>query len=316
LVAAEHSATIELAGVKVRSFDRLAFSDDNQKLAAITHDGLVVWDLNTGKKLRAFDHDTMFASHGVEWAGDFLLHQNKYLYDYRSQVLLWEFDGISMHEGATCSRNGLLAAVAKDRDNGMPLFRTFSFPTKEMLEQADKLMAAGSLVVAKAGDPVTIELDIDERIIAADTVRRAIEDNLSKAGYVVAKKSDVVVKAVCKQLPSQKIQISDFHRPHWNRGAIQERTITPQPSSLIMTYKGQSVWRRSNMGRPGAVFWMRDGESLDDALQRLTTPNTKLLTESEFPKEIIRPGTATRNGAYGVTNLATGRSGGRGGRFE
>ncbi|WP_197528675.1 hypothetical protein [Aeoliella mucimassa] len=40
------------------------------------------------------------------------------------------------------------------------------------------------------------------------------------------------------------------------------------------------------------------------------TPNTKLLTESKFPKEIIRPGDATHSGAFGVTDLEGGGSGG------
>lgn len=315
LIASEHVATLDLPERTLGAFDRLAFSADNTKLAALTRDGVIVWDLKTGETLGSFDHDTMFASEDIAWAGDFLFHRNQYLYDYRSRVLLWEFQGISMHDGASCARNGMLVAVAKDRSKGMPLLRTFSFPTREMLAKAEELRAAGSLVVARAGDPVAIELDIDENVISSDEVRRAVEANLQKAGYVVADKSDVVVQALCKQLPSQTVRIRDWHRPHWDPGEVQERTITPHPSSLTMSYRGQPVWRRSNMGQPGAVFHMQEGESLDAALQRLTTPNTKLLVESDFPKEIIRPGTASSNGAYGVTNLATGASG-SGARFE
>lgn len=317
LPAGEHVATVKVpADENVKLNGHLAFNANNTKLAALTHQGMMVWDLKTGKLLQSFDHETTFSGYGVTWAGDFLFHRNRYLYDYQTRVLLWEFTGVTSHDVTSDCKNGLLVMVAKDRSQGTPTLRTIDIPTTEMEAQAEKLRTGGSLVVARAGDPVAIELDIDPGIISPDEVRRSVEANLQAAGYVVANNSDVVVTAVCKRLPSRTVQISDFHRSAFSRNNVQERTITPHPSSLTLSYKGQSVWRRGNMGQPGAVFNMREGESLDNALVRLTTPNTKLLTEAEFPQEIIRPGTATSSGAYGVTNLATGVSGGGSGRFD
>lgn len=316
LIGGKHVATLSLpAGESHRNYSSVAFNATNTKLCAISFKAITVWDLKTGKQLNGFHHETMFPGSEVMWAGDFLFHRNKYLYDYQTRVLLWEFTGTSSHDLTTHFNNGRLLGVAKDRKQGMPLLRTFDMPTDEMIEQAEKLRSGGSLVVARAGDPVAIELDIDRGIISPEEVRQRVEENLRTAGYVIAEESDVVVKAVCKRLPSQTIEISDFHASPWGRNNVQERTVTPHPSSLTLSYQGKTVWRRGNMGRPGAVFHMQKGESLDQALVRLTTPNTKLLLEAEFPQEIIRPGTATSSGAYGVTNLATGASGG-GARFE
>lgn len=314
LISGEHEATIPLSKGSSMSVSQLAFNGDNTKLAAMGHIGLLVWDLKTGKLLGHFKHDTMFPRSGLQWAGDFLLHQNEYMYDYHRHILLWEFEGVSMHGGASAISNGVLCMVSKGMGRDRAVLRCTTFPTPEIIKTADGLGPPESLIVARAGDPVAIELDIDERIISADQVRTAIVANLEAAGYVIADKSDVVVKAVCKQLPAQTIKIGQGRsRFNVRPEDIIERTIVPSPSSLTMSYQGQSVWRQSNMGQPGMTIWMNDGESLDQALARLTTPNTKLLTDSKFPTEVVRPGKATRNGAYGVTNLNSGVSGG--GRF-
>ncbi|WP_425396199.1 SHD1 domain-containing protein [Aeoliella sp.] len=314
LVSGEHVATIDFDDNHGR-VSKLAFNADNTKLAGVGHDEIYVWNLTTGELERAFEHDTVFPMDGVEWAGDFVFHRNKYLYDVHRRVLLWEFTGTSMHGDVSAISNGVLCMVNSGRGHDASQLRCTSFPTAEMIKTADGLGSPESLIVTKAGDPVAIELDIDERIISADQVRTAIVANLEAAGYVVADEADTVVKAVCKQLPSQTIKIGNRRsRINVRPEDVVERTIVPSPSSLVLSYKGQAVWRRSNMGQPGMTIWLRDGESLDQALTRLTTPNTKLLTDSEFPKEIIRPGTATSNGAYGVTNLSGGAGGG--GRFE
>ncbi|MCO6045175.1 SHD1 domain-containing protein [Aeoliella sp. ICT_H6.2] len=316
LSSGEHEATIALAkGAAHLGVDRLAFNADNTKLAAVGHLGIFVWNLQTGTLLGHFDHETTFPSASLLWAGDFLFHQNRYLYDFHRHILLWEFEGISMHNGASRISNGVLCMVNKGRGHDSSQLRCMPFPTPEMIQTAERLGPPESLIVAKAGDPVAIELDIDERIISTEQVRAAIVANLEKSGYVVADKSDTVVKAVCKQLPSQTIKIGQGRsRFSVQPGDIVERTITPSPSSLTLSYKGQSVWRRGNMGQPGMTIWMRDGETLDQALTRLTTPNTKLLTDATFPTEIVRPGKASRNGAYGLTDLDSGVSGG--GRFQ
>lgn len=314
VVEGEHVATIEVGDGAKGAWDRLAFSDDNSRLASLNFHRLTVWDLNSGKTLETFHHETMSIHDDLCWAGEFVLYDNRFLYDYKSRVLLWEFEGTHFNDGGM--GGGLLALLEKDRERGMPLMQTFAIPNAQMIAQAEELRAEGSLVVARAGDPVSVKLDIDENVISSQTVREAVIRNLQAAGYVVAEGSDVVVTAVCKRLEPRTISVSDFHAPSWNRGRnAEQRTITPCPSSLAMSYKGQAVWRQSNMGAPGSVFHLRKGESLDDALARLTTPNTQLLTDSDFPSEIIRPGKATSNGAYGVTNLQSGASG-TGGRFE
>ncbi|WP_442483621.1 SHD1 domain-containing protein [Aeoliella sp. SH292] len=313
LVEGEHVATIETGEFGTSMLHKLAISPNNDKLAGMTHQGAIVWDLTTGKPTEVLDHQTMFPSGDLQWAGDFLFHQNQYLYDMPRQILLWEFDGISMHNGQSVINNGMLCMVAKDHESAT--LRCMPFPTKQMVDKAASLGPPGSLVVAQAGDPVAIKIDVDEHIISASEVRAALEANLAKAGYVVSDKSDTVLTAICKQLPSQSIKINKgrFHF-HARPEDIVEHTITPSPSSLTLTYKGQSVWRQSNMGQPGGAIWLNDGESIEQALARLTTPNTKLITDSKIPATVVRPGTASSNGAYGVTDLNSGVSGG--GRFE
>ena len=51
------------------------------------------------------------------------------------------------------------------------------------------------------------------------------------------------------------------------------------------------------------TIWLEKGESLDTALERMTKPNVALFTNAKFSPYVARPGKATPNGAYGVSQF-------------
>ena len=302
LEAGKHVATI---ATDLGRAEHLAFAADNSKLAAIGHDEtLRVWDLKTGELLSQFNHRAMSRHEDIAWVGDFVCQKGRYLYDYNRHILLWEMVGPSAHNSESAVHNGTFCILDDSKSKTGATIRATSLPKPEMVEMANSLGSADDLLAASAGDPVAIELDIDESIIRADAVRSAIEANLREAGYVIADQADLVVTAVCKRLPPKTIKIRMDQGAGFDRTEnVVERTIIPSPSSLHLKYQGKVVFARSNMGRPGMAIWANEGESLDAALKRRTTPNTALITETKFPTEIRRPGNATRNGAYGVTTI-------------
>jgi hypothetical protein len=136
-----------------------------------------------------------------------------------------------------------------------------------------------------------------------DMIRRSLAVALESAGLHVVEKSDLVVKAICKQQPSQTIRINVDGRWPVRQQDIVERTITPHASYLEMSLRGEVLWKRGYIARPGHIFFIERGETVDAALARLTRPNVSVFKNAKFTAHIARPGTATDNGAYGVSRL-------------
>ena len=105
---------------------------------------------------------------------------------------------------------------------------------------------------------------------------------LEAAGLKVVEKSDLVVKAVCKPQPQQVIRVNVDGRFPPRPEDIQERTITPHATYLEMSLKGDVLWKRGFVAQPHMTIWMQQGETLDQALERMTKPNVGLFTNAKF----------------------------------
>ena len=128
---------------------------------------------------------------------------------------------------------------------------------------------------------------------------------MEAAGLKVVDKADLVVKAVCKPQPQQTIKINTDNRWPRRESDIVERTVTPHASFLEMALKGETLWKRGYVAQPHMTIWLEEGESLDQALERLTKPNLTIFTHAKFSGHVARPGKATANGAYGVSQFTT-----------
>jgi hypothetical protein len=84
---------------------------------------------------------------------------------------------------------------------------------------------------------------------------------------------------------------------------FQERTITPHASYLEMTLNDELLWKRGFVAQPHMTIWLKQGESLDEALVRYTQPNFTIFTNAMFSPYVAKPGKATPNGAYGVSQF-------------
>ncbi len=113
------------------------------------------------------------------------------------------------------------------------------------------------------------------------------------------------MKAVCKPQPPQTIRIRVDNRFPPRPEDIQERSITPHATYLEMSLKDEVLWKRGFVAQPHMTIWMQEGETLDQALERMTKPNVALLTNARFSPYVAQPGKATPNGAYGVSQFTT-----------
>ncbi len=353
LAAGKHVATASSGGQNYRC---VAFQADNSHLAALSDDIITVWDLATGKETRRFSSVQSLFEPEIKWVNGFLLVDNRYLYDVDRRILLWEYQGNLGQKAQGTVQDGHLFVVPKTDDKRDTALVSTAVPHAAALEMDKSLPPADELLAVKPGDQVAIEVDIDPSIAipddvrksleasiqgsgrsgedgkivflgqnraAGDLIRKALAASLEAAGLKVVDHADLVVKAVCKPQPQQTIRINVDRRFPVRPGDIVERTITPHASTLEMTLKGEPLWTRGYVARPGGLIIVNEGESLDQCLQRLSQPNLHTISNFKFSGYVARPGKATREGAYGVSQftsqgLVDGKSsdGSRNGVFE
>lgn len=333
LVAGKHVATLPAHG---QIFQQVAFRDDAQQLAGVSDRGVVLWDLATGEELVEFYHPAADNLPNLEWADHYLLVDNRYLFDPERRILLWDYRSAPSAETAADLAGGSIWLVPKADEGRETMLIAAPIPHPAAIRAAASLPSAEEMLVVKPGDEVSIEVDIDpsvpisdeirqslhrelgatgdqsgkivvldSNVAAADVVRRKLEAALEAAGLKVVDGAKLKLKAICKPQPTQTIRINTDNRWPVREKDIVERTITPHASYLELSLAGEPLWKRGYVATPGLVIYLKAGESLDQALERLTNPDLGVFTGAKFSGYVARPGKATNNGAYGVSQFST-----------
>jgi hypothetical protein len=333
LAAGRHVATIDAIGRDIR---QVAFRADNARLAAVSSYGAQVWDLTNGKQLSSFASMRAGARESLAWAGDFLLVQNQYLYEVERRILLWEYEGDLSSASAATMQNGRLYVVPRTFDDGAETkLVSAALPHRSPLDLAKRLPSPEELLVVRPGDEVQLDVDVDPSIAMTEEVRKQLTSRLKDlnlgvrdaenavnpgaapgdlvrevlaaalrdAGFKVVDKSNLVVKAICKPQEQQTIRVNVGDRFRPRPEDIEERSITPHASYLEMTHSGEQLWKRGFVTRPHMMIYLNQGESLDEALARYTQPNFTIFSFAMFSPYVAKPGKATPNGAYGVSQF-------------
>lgn len=321
LEAGAHVATI---AIERNAQGNLAFSDDNRHMASMHSGGVVRWDLATGTKSETFKHSSMWApeSAKVEWAGDFLLVNSRYLYDSERRILLWDFQSVPEEDkwrGHSVSRGShdwfwdsfsaseaharrLWGVIAESQRTTQLV--SAAVPGEEASKLDKELPSPEKLLIMRPGDMVAIKVDVDADIDSPDNVKGAIAANLTEAGFKVADSADLVVTAFCKRKPQQNIKINmGYDWVNHQSGGIVERTITPCVTTLQLTLKGEKVWSSGGLSEPGMTIFLQKDETLDQALDRLTKPGIDWIKKRKYDPYLTQPGKATAEGAYGTSDL-------------
>jgi hypothetical protein len=307
-------------------------------MAAVSGYGVTVWDLTSGKELTSFASMGSGSHRSLAWAGEFLLAENQYLYDVERRILLWEYQGDPRSAEAATLRNGQLYVIPKTWNDGDETkLVSAALPHRAPREMAERLPSPDELLVVKPGAEVQLDVDIDPSVAMpseveqqltarlqnanlagadggkivflqqgaaqSDLIRQALTAALIEAGFKVVDKSNLVVKAICKPQPQQTIRVNVDGRWPPRPEDFQERMITPHASYLEMTLNDEPLWKRGFVARPHMTIWIKQGESLDEALARYTQPNFTIFTNAMFSPYVAKPGKATPNGAYGVSQF-------------
>jgi hypothetical protein len=305
-------------------------------LAGASQYGIVIWDLETGKKQIEFDHPAGDFANKIDWAGEFLLISHRYLFDPERRILLWEYHNAPGVGTMAELSSGYLWAVPGTGSDGDTMLVAARIPHPGAMRKAESLPSAEELLAVRPGDKVAISVDIDPTVTipneirqslidrfgtldegegeivvldshaeAADLIRKSLAAAVEAAGLTLVEESPLVLKAICKPQEQQTIRINIDNRFPVRESDIAERTVTPHASYLELSLNGEPLWKRGYIAGPGHIIFLNDGEGLDQALERLTKPNIGVFTDARISGYVARPGKATDNGAYGMSEFVT-----------
>lgn len=291
----------------VSDTEQIAFSDDMRRVAVVRQGALGTWDMATGELISEIWHSEVNFSSHIMWVGDFLLVDGKYVFDTQRRILLWDYkNGKSGYGGKTRVAASRLWHVPKAQDNLSSFLGSVPIPDADVIAAADSLGSPESLLLAKPGNKVSIQVNVEPQYASEAVVRSSIADRLRAAGYVVVDgETPLVAVATCKTMPRQEIRInlskSTFDPDEWD---IVTKTIVPKASGISLELEGKPIWTISSVSDIWQNnIYLEKGESLDDALKRLTTVDIDRVLKGTFPSHVAKAGEVGKHKAYGESFL-------------
>jgi hypothetical protein len=163
---------------------------------------------------------------------------------------------------------------------------------------------ADELLVIRPGVAMAIELDVHVSAAQREEIHDALVQNLENAGFTVDGNSPIKVVGSISTGPSQEITYRDRLAFHHERD-VTRHTIQPNTVQLEIMYDDRAIWRYSHSKHAPHLLMTRDGESRDQALQRVMKQDPMVLGRVRIPSHIAM-GVADQ--PYGSASGVRGRS--------
>lgn len=305
-ITGEHVATVMHSVGDVKA---VGMNEDMTRLAVWTSTEVAAWDLATGEPLFRLAAPNSHFNDSLDWVGDLLLVGGKYLIDAPRRIILWQYEVASSgREQHVLARAGRLFYAPKS-ERGLSLYvASIPAPHDAVAKRRSELGSPDKLLIAKPGDAVFVTVETDRGVEVEKQLQHSIEASLKSSGYRVVEKSAASADAleatvICRALPQQVVRINMSSSPFPDAWDIVERTITPYVSRVALRHNNVELWSDGWRAEPGHVIWINDGETLDEALNRLTSPDIDRLLQVQFASHLARPGNASPEGAYGASRL-------------
>ncbi|QDU91410.1 hypothetical protein Pla175_48330 [Pirellulimonas nuda] len=293
----------------VNNLRQIAFSSDLKHMAVLRDGALATWDMATGEMVSELWHSGIGFSSSIEWVGDFVLLDGKHVFDPLRRVLLWEYTADARFFAPTTTvASGRMWFIPSSKSEGATFLGSTVLPDEQVQAMAESLGPPESLLLAKPGDEVSIRIDVDEAYGSVDEVRQAVTKQLTAAGYtVVDGPTQLVAFAECRKMQEEKqIRINVGGNAFPEEQDIVTRWIRPALSRVGFEANGEAIWIDGGSYDVWGNIYLEEGESLDDALERLTTPDIRRVLSATFASYVARQGNVGSDKAYGTSDLADG----------
>ena len=275
-------------------FPIFAFTPKGTRLACGCRDQIYVWDWTTGSLFRAISLTGMKVNMGenVICPSEELVlvgHHPSLLIDIETQAKLWTYDG---HE-LVGTLGGVCWFEVAGNQSGALLPAVLPQPSaKAKIQQA---LESADFFVLKPG--VTVKLDVGALQDPGEREKTtaAFTQQLQANGCHVGPNGTVSVVATTEPGKRRDVAYRTFGRP-----IAREYTVQEFISRVKVVWQGQTAWDVSCSSIPGVVH-LKQGETMQQFLQRTEHPNYEWFGKVELPKVVQKP--TSGGSALGATHV-------------
>lgn len=281
------------------SVTALAFRPDGRRLAALSAQRMLVWDLDKGELYRDIYFPTALHATSMDWVADgYVLLAGEKLVDLERRIVLWQYQhdaGRGFARGYGEMGGAFWFALTSSDRKERGLFKAV-LPHDEALKMAGSLNAE-SLLVVKPGAQVSLNVNVQGAPADQQTVSQALSEQLRRLGMSVGNSSRLVLQATTETGKTEQVSYRSFGRLTGNETV----SVTQQISRLKFVEDGKLIWEAVMVGGAPGFLQMKEGQSIQDALAPYQKPNLKFFADVKMPEYVARPNEA---GAYGASKLS------------
>jgi WD40 repeat protein len=254
----------------------LAFSKTGQFLAGYCSGtgAIWVWDLTANKLVRELSSNQRTAS-SLTWVGNqHLLVNDRSLIDVWLRSEIWKYNVTGK---LVASGDGRFWVANKTR------FAPVQLPPGNLggLSKYDP----DELLVLKPGSRIKLDFKLPFPPAEQKKIRDEVTSRLEANNMTLDQSADLVLKATVEKRKSESTEVSDFMGGPFGRRGSEKITYTPTYASLQLLKNGKPVWSSGRLfSLQGMVIHMKNGESAQQAANRMCKPSPAFFSQTRFPK--------------------------------
>ena len=264
----------------------LAFSPSGKRLGALADQNIFLWDIGTGELLEQFrvpvKVDRTFGFTTDEHA----LLFNRYLVDLTRNIVLWKYE-TNDHSVGAVAPSGQFYAPSSERLGA----RSRQVVSTSLPDSAAANLAAtlkpDDLLLLKPGMKVSLVVNIDAPEEKREAITKSLKERLIANALVAADNQPLVLVASTAAGPSVD---RTYRRFDAGPGEAEQKVSVPTVvSKLEFQHEGKTVWESSTSSSAGYHLSLKEGESIQDAVNAAAKPNLSFFERARLPLKIAKP---------------------------
>ena len=297
---------VALLPVKSLGHAAVAFSPDGKRLAHGNMGVMTIFDLTTGQQEKSFDapfvnlNDAAFC-----WADTDHVLAGDTVYSVEYGVALWKYSGGERFRPA----GEYIYTMLNNRDRAPGALVPVLMPPARAVKQLEAISRTPDFVILKPGSEIKIDTSGVSDPLKQSQIRIALIKRAEAAGYQVADDAKVVLKATTGFGKEEEVTYTTSReRMGLFRGSEKPKSYKVRPfyANVVIEYEGKTAWRQGSGGTPFGLL-LRNGETVESRMAKLSEPNYALFDAVKLPKKLNKPlGDRTGAGLGSSTITAAG----------
>jgi SLA1 homology domain 1, SHD1 len=279
---------VGMIALERNSLPSIAFSGDGQFVAAYVPFSVSIYSLKDGSLVKSIAVGNSVENLPLAWVGPNVLLENKLLVDVERGIPLWTYGGPSPVRAAWGSN---LYTIFADNTSSIV---SLALP-HPAAERAAEGIDREKLFAIKKGSSVAVSANLEGMPYdQQEAARAAVERNLTQLGWKVISSATNQVQLTLRRGERQEADYgttnSPFPTPFGGvSGPITKVSYQPWHHIIVVTANGEEVFRTEQMVSNPGYLQLKEGESIQQAVDRHVQPSVQFFETVTLPAEIIRP---------------------------